>query len=167
MSSWNVKYFGVSTALCSWNCSHKFSLRLTNFPYRLTKGDDFRFAKLLLLLPVLRSIGLESPASLFCNEATIADNFRCSNLVSLSHESPLSLNLFIPVGWVKKGLIIFFATRQPLRRRQLQVSSTALPFIWCAIFVGQGSLSGGMFGVRSACRMSPSARHKQRFVLPG
>ena len=43
---------------------------------RLTKGDDFRFAKLLLLLPVLRSIGLESPGSLFCNEATIADNFR-------------------------------------------------------------------------------------------
>ena len=57
------------------NIQERFARRLTKYS-RLTKGDDFRFAKLLLLLPVLRSIGLESPGSLFCNEATIADNFR-------------------------------------------------------------------------------------------
>ena len=54
----------------------KCSISLTKCSPRLRKGDNFRFAKLLLLLPVLRSIARETASTLFCNEALIADNFR-------------------------------------------------------------------------------------------
>ena len=56
----------------------KYSMSLTKCSPRLRKGDNFRFAKLLLLLPVLRSIARDTASTLFCNEALIADNFRSS-----------------------------------------------------------------------------------------
>ena len=56
--------------------------------------------------------------------------------------------------------------QQLFRQRKLLVP-THPPFLFqvgCAIFVGQGSLSGGMFGERWARRMSPSSLHKQSLV---
>ena len=84
MFRWSRTYLRCSRNTPGWHF-HLIEFRISWL--RLTKGDDLRFAKLLLLLPVMRSIGLESPGPLFCSEATIADNFRWK------------LSVFSKAGW--------------------------------------------------------------------